>query len=170
MAPLRKLTLVALVWLTSVMTVAAGVPEMVCQCAKSGKTESAGAAKKPSTCGCNCGGQCCSGRTEACCSSTKQSASASSSSRQRRSTAQPRGAGVCVHTGRCIRTLATNPASLSDQGKKNSSSELTSRPVPLFAAIGAVPTAANNLHSAIPNDRGAHFSSDLITALQRFNI
>ena len=171
MIRVRRIALVALVWLTSGLTVIAGVPEIVCQCAK-GNSAPNSRTDSRSACGCNCGGQCCAARIGSCCQSAQLSKSQIGSRGVSRFVAHPgqlnRIAGVC--SGQCKRSLSTNLLPLSDRGKKPVSNDLASKSSPFAEKICDVLPNLINLQPANSIDRSAHFSSKLITALQHFNI
>jgi hypothetical protein len=170
MIRLRRIALVAVVWVTSALTVAAGVPEVVCQCART-KTEAAGKTRNNSICACNCGGQCCAA-TEAnsCCSASEESASAPGSRVSKDPATKEGRPSLCIQTGRCIRTLTTNPTSLADNGKKLAASDSGGN---LLASPGTVCVAlwgSVKQRSIVLDKRCCRSSSEAIILLQHFNI
>src|SRR5262245_37346509 len=112
MFKLRKLALVAVVWLTSAMTVAAGIPQIVCRCPK-GKAEKPVRSSNTRTCGCNCGGRCCAGKKASCCAVEESVAVSSETANDQGSLAtatssDDRSITFCAATGRCLRAFAEN--------------------------------------------------------------
>src|SRR5262249_41876943 len=119
MIRLRKMALVALVWLTSALTVAAGVPETVCGCPQHPARATSKAERRPK-CKCDCGGACCAVERGACCSSSGPANSGSTLPSESQLVAKGQRTstpGLSPNTSRCIRILVTNPTTLGDDGK-----------------------------------------------------
>jgi hypothetical protein len=170
MIRLRKMALVALVWLTSALTVAAGVPETVCGCSQH-PARVAGKAEKRAKCKCDCGGACCGVESGACCSSTALANSTPSS--ESHFVASRQGAptpGLSPNTSRCIRILVANQSPFREDSKSKASGDGPLKPSQL--GVGSWSLAATDLNtqrSVSCLERPA-YSCNLITALQHLNI
>jgi hypothetical protein len=170
MTRLRKMALVALVWLTSALTVAAGVPETICGC-RERPMRAAGKGAETAKCKCECGGECCSADGGSCCASRDVNF-AQPSAPESRITAPSQGRAMpsaSAKTSRCTRILVTNPTPLGDDGKTKAPGKSTLSP---FAAalchVDSEPVSNSSPGRSL--ERPAHVSNQLLTALQHFNI
>jgi len=176
MKRIRKLALGAVIWLTSAVTVAAGVPELVCRCPRS-TMAAAGESDPSSVSGCRCGGGCCAGNARPCCRSAEESMTNSitehrvETSQVGRAPSHRRLADINAQRGKCVRSLTSNSLMASDRGSRTTSPEPVSKKLAPPSPICDVrPDSANPHPTTLAREGPIYSSNDLITALRHLNI